>query len=216
MHTRLVPIPTAILLAVGAVVTVAAPASAQRRVPDLSGVWVMRDTTEWPSPARDSAAAADTTRDTTMIQYTKPLGGGGRMHVRLPAEPDPRSRAVQHFEMLRGIVRPVRAFTITQTGSSVTVAKEDGASVTVVPGGDKIIMAHHDTVRVEVRAKWDDGVLAIEYRPAGGGTLVERYYLSDSRQYVRLETKVDYPDYSRWYGQYWRSVMYRREGQGGP
>lgn len=189
-------------------------APGQRR-PDLSGQWMIRDTTAWRALVSDSLTA-DTTRDTTSIIYTIPLAGGGRMHVRRTADPDPGSPRYQHFQLLRAMAQPARAFTIAQTDSSVTVTNQDGLSYTVSPGGDKTVISVTDSIVVEAHAKWDDGALVIEYRPTGGGTVTESYYLADSRQYLRVEVLVDYKDYTRLYGEYWRSRMYRRVDAGGP
>jgi hypothetical protein len=78
-----------IILVLGALSLAASQTPAQRRVPDLSGQWMIRDTAAWRALVSDTLAAHPT-RDTTSIIYTISLAGGGRMHIRPPADPDPR------------------------------------------------------------------------------------------------------------------------------
>jgi hypothetical protein len=108
--------------------------------------------------------------------------------------------------------QPVRAFTIAQTDSSVTVTNDDGFAYTVYLDGRKSALPFDDSLRVEAQAKWDDGALVIEYRPTGGGKLTETYHLADSRQYLRLEVAVEHKAMFR---RFWQARMYRRSDPAG-
>jgi hypothetical protein len=204
----------AILLVAACLPLITAPPRAlpQQDVPDLSGTWMIRDTTAWR--ARVDSAAADTVRDTTTITEVLPLPGGGRLHMHRPANPDSSWPVFRQSLLLQAMAQPVRAFTIAQTDSSITVVNEGGVAYTVYPNGDKTVVPLTDSIDVEIRAKWNDGVLVIEHRPSGGGKFTESYFLADSRQYLRIEVEVDYkissfPQHS------WRSRMYRRVEEDG-
>jgi hypothetical protein len=125
----------------------------------------------------------------------------------------PSPKEQRQIELLLGMAQPVRAFTLVQTDSTLTVTNDDGFSYTVFLDGRKTVMPLTDSVSVEAKAKWDDGALVIEYKPTGGGQLTEKYYLADSRRYLRLEVAVEVKAMFR---PFWRARMYRRgEDEGG-
>jgi len=198
-------------LAAAAAMLASASASAQQRVPNLTGAWVLRDSLPTPTPARDTAAAADTAaEDSALVTRGDSTGGPpGAMGARGPRR---NPRDLQQVQRLMGMSQPVRAFTIAQTDSSVTVTNEDGFSYTVYLDGRKTTLPLDDSVSVEAQAKWDDGALVIEYRPTGGGKLTERYYLADSRRYLRLEVAVEHKVMFR---RFWQARMYRRSEAAG-
>jgi hypothetical protein len=187
------------------------PAAAQRRI-DLSGAWVLRDSTQPQPPARDSVQPPDSTADDSAqappADSVRPARPDGQR--RRPMGPNPRER--QQIQLLLGMAQPVRAFTLAQTDSTLTVTNDDGFSYLVYLDGRKTILPLSDSVTVEVRAKWDDGALVIEYKPTGGGQLRESYNLADSRRFLRLEVEVEHKAMFR---RFWQARMYRRsEGAG--
>jgi hypothetical protein len=200
---------TLIVLAAVAAMVMPSVASAQRRVPNLAGGWVLRDSLPTPpAPARDTAAAADSAaQDTAGGMRGDSAGRRGPMGPRGGPGPRRNPRDLQQVQRLMGMSQPVRAFTIAQTDSSVTVTNEDGFSYTVFLDGRKTTLPLDDSVSVEAQAKWEDGVLVIEYRPTGGGKLTEWYHLADSRRYLRLEVAVEHKAMFR---RFWQARMYRR------
>jgi hypothetical protein len=204
------------LLAMAAVAALLAPssASAQHRVPNLSGAWVLRDSLPTPAPARDTTAAADTAApDSARIGRGDSTGGPpGAMGARGARGPRRNPRDLQQVQRLMGMAEPVRAFTLAQTDSSVTVTNDDGFSYTVLLDGRKTTLPLDDSVNVEAQAKWDDGALVIEYRLNGGGKLTEWYHLADSHRYLRLEVAVEHKSMFR---RYWQARMYRRSDAAG-
>lgn len=181
----------------------ATPAAAQRRVPDLSGTWRLRDSAA-AAAARDQAPGGE--RDTTTVIDTIPVGGGGRMYVRRPLEPDSR-----RLRLLQGMAQPVPSFTLELTDSTLTVVNEDGFTYTVFLDGRKTTLPLNDSVSVEAKAKWDDRALVIEYRPSTGGRLTESYFLADSGLYLRLEVRIDQTSIRQ---PIWQARMYRRVADG--
>ena len=138
-----------------------------------------------------------------VVRYSGPRGAPG---------PRRTPRDLRQVQRLMGMSQPVRAFTIAQTDSSVTVTNEDGFTYTVYLDGRKTTLPLDDSVSVEAQAKWDDGTLVIEYRPTGGGKLTEWYYLADSRRYLRLEVAVEHKAMFR---RFWQARMYRRSEAAG-
>jgi hypothetical protein len=203
----------------GLLVFVAAPAQAQKRVPDLSGAWTLRgDSTTLarvnptPGAVPDTAAvrdtvAADSTGDTTAVADTAWPGvpaGAGRQVRRVP------ERDLRQFQLLRGMAQAVRSFTLQQSDSTLVVTNDDGFTYAVYLDGRKAILPFSDSVSVEAKGKWDDGALVIEYRPTGGGRLVETYHLADSRAYLRMDVSVEYKSFRP----FWQTRMYRRAEAG--
>jgi len=198
-----------LVLAAAAAMLGPASASAQQRLPNLTGAWVLRDSLPTPTPARDTAAAADTEAlDSARVTRGDSAGGPpGAMGPRGERGPRRTPRDLQQVQRLMGMAQAVRAFTIAQTDSSVTVTNEDGFTYQVFLDGRKATLPLDDSVSVEAQAKWEDGALVIEYRPTGGGKLTEWYYLADSRQYLRLEVAVEHKAMFR---RFWQARMYRR------
>jgi hypothetical protein len=202
------------LVLLAAAASIAAPpcASAQSRMPNLSGTWALRDSLQAPAPvARDSAIPPDSALppDSTEPDSVEapPDSAAARGNPRGPGRMGPNQRDTRQIQRLLGMATPVRAFTIAQTDSSITITNEGGFSYSVPLDKRKVILPLDDSVSVEAQAKWDDGALVIEYRPTGGGKLTETYFLADSHRYLRLEVAVEHKAMFR---RYWQSRMYRR------
>lgn len=205
-----------LLCAVALVLPMAA--QAQGRHPNLSGVWLLRgdssataDTaaaTPDSASARDSIAKADSAAVGQRAD-SRTDGSGRTVGRSVPRVTDKDRRQVG---LLLGMAQPVASFTLAQSDSTLTVTNADGFTYTVYLDGRKSILPLSDSVRVEARAKWDDGALVIEYKPTGGGRMTERYRLADSRQYLRLEVSVEHGAMAR---PYWRPRMYRRSEEAG-
>lgn len=167
----------------------------------MAGKWELRD-----RAAYDSAKSTreEEARDTFQRESGPPgdarRGGHGRR--RGLSESD-------RFQigLLIGMSQTVPAFELAIDDSSVVVTNEDGFSYRVFPDGPTTEMPLNDDVTVEVKARWDDGDLLIEYEPNGGGKLTESYFLADSGLYLRLEVTVEHGSMPR---RFWESRMYRR------
>jgi hypothetical protein len=192
------------LFLLGVSLTLPASAAGQRRLPDYSGSWTLRDSAETAPAPRDTvrvdSALTDTLR-TDSVRSAPPEVPGRRRAGGLNA------RDRQQIQRLLGMAQAVRSFRIDQTDSTFTVTNDDGFAYTVHLDGRKTILPLDDSVSVETRAKWDDGALVIEYKPTGGGQLTETYHLADSRRYLRLEVAVEHKAMFR---RRWEARMYRR------
>jgi hypothetical protein len=168
--------------------------TAQER-PDLSGTWSLRQDSAMAG-ATDSASADTVPPGSPPSDLRPTIRGGGK-------EKDHRQ-----LSRLLGMAQPVGEFRLTQTDTTVTVTNADGFSYTVRPGARSDPIVLPDSSRTDVRARWRSTALEIEYRPAGGGRIIERYELSDSRQFLRLEVTVEHDLLVQ---RLWRPRMYRRQ-----
>ncbi len=108
---------------------------------------------------------------------------------------------------MMGMAEVVPAFEIEQTDSTITVINESGFSYTVYPDGRETELRLGDDLTIEVKARWKEGHLVVEYKPEGGGKLTETYALADSGLFLRLEVAVEH---SRLPRRVWQSRMYRK------
>ena len=175
-----------------------APAGGQSR-PDLSGHWVLR--TDPPPPADSAAATADSTRT---VGDSAPMGGpASDLRPILRG----RGRPEEHQQLTRlvGMAQPVTAFRLTQADTAVTFVNQDGFTYAVRPNQDwDAFVVGDQTIRV--RARWRGPALEVEFRPAGGGRIIETYQLADSRTYLRVEVVVEHDLLAQ---RLWRPRMYR-------
>jgi hypothetical protein len=103
------------------------------------------------------------------------------------------------------MAQPVAGFRITQADTALTFANHDGFTYVVHPGRDRdSIQAGDQTIRV--RARWRGPALEVEFRPPGGGRIIETYQLADSRTYLRVEVVVEHDILAQ---RLWRPRMYR-------
>jgi hypothetical protein len=166
-----------------------AVAAGQSR-PDLSGRWALKDAT-----TQDSAAAGDSAAPASGSDLRPLVRPGGR----------PETQA--QLRRLMGMAQPVPALTITQSDTAVTFANADGFTYTVHPERSRdSITAGEETIRV--RSRWRGGALEVEYRPPGGGRIVETYTLADSKAFLRVEVVVEHESLAQ---RLWRPRMYRRQ-----
>ena len=160
-------------LTVLALACLQAPAVVAQQGRDLSGRWVL----EGGRPAVDSAPPVP------------------------PAPPLERrrevDRAMRQVGLLLGMAGAVPSFTIEQTDSSITVTNEDGFRYALRPGGGEQRFLIADSIEVRYRTRWDGAFLQVEWRPAGGGKVTERYQLADSGLYLRVDTSVEYERFRR-------------------
>lgn len=189
--------PVALLLPV-ALAFAAAPVQGQA-TRDLSGRWALRDR---DAVEEETAAAPQPERRESP---PSPLEDGR------PPRRQPRGglRDEDRLQIgrLLGMAQVVPAFELRQNDTALVVRNEDGFTYTVPLDGRQSAFVVADSLRVETRAKWDDGHLVVEFRPEGGGKLTERYALADSRLFLRLEVTVEHDRLPR---RVWRSRMYRR------
>jgi hypothetical protein len=157
--------------------------------PDLSGHWTLKD-----PPAPDSVTTGDSAAPSSRSDF-RPLVRPGR-------KPEDQAQ----LRRLVGMAQPVAAFTITQSDTAVTFANADGFTYSVHPGRNRdSITAGEETI--PVRARWRGGALEVEFRPPGGGRIVETYIMSDSGVFLRVEVVVEHASLAQ---RLWRSRMYRR------
>lgn len=178
MHIRHIP-----LLAVLA----AAPAGAQVRT-DFSGHWMLKD-----APVADTAATADS-------EPTRPASDF-RPIVRRRGKPEEQ----EQLRRLMGMAQPVAGFRIIQSDTTVTIVNDDGFSYTIHPGSksDSLVVGEET---VPIRSRWRGKHLEIEYRPPGGGRIIETYALADSGIFLRVEVVVEHDLLAQ---RLWRPRMYR-------
>jgi hypothetical protein len=172
------------------------PAVGQAR-PDLAGAWVLHGDSV---AVRADSAAPDSVPGPAASPGLRPL-----------ARPRGNEQDRRQLSRLVAMAQPVTEFTITQTDTAITLTNGDGFTYTVRPGGRSADIVLADSSRVGVRARWRDGALEIEFRPDGGGRIIETYHLSDSRRFLRLEVVVEHELLIQ---RLWRSRMYRRPGGG--
>ncbi|MDH3496324.1 MAG: hypothetical protein OER21_06155 [Gemmatimonadota bacterium] len=166
---------------------VATVASAQRP-PDLQGQWTLR-----PDGA-DSVTVTDSAGP--------PLEPPLRPLVR----PGTSAKARERIGRLVGMAQAVPSFQIEQADSTITFVNADGFTYTVRPDGPPThVVAGTDSI--ETRARWKRRQLEIEFRPPGGGKLIERYLLADSGLFLRLEVVIEDGALAQ---RLWRPRMYRR------
>ena len=167
----------------------AGPAGAQDR-PDLSGHWLLKD-----APPADTAATSDSGPARPPSDLRPILSRRGR-----PEEQE-------QLRVLMGMAQPVLGFRIVQSDTTLTIRNDDGFTYSVHPGSkaDSLIAGEQT---VQIRSRWRGSSLEIEYRPPGGGRIIENYALADSGIFLRVEVVVDYGLLAQ---RLWRSRMYRLE-----
>lgn len=158
-------------------------------VPDLSGRWVRQLT------AADTTLTADAAGEEEWRGAPTWARGG----------PVPE-RDQQQIARLLGMARPVSAVEIQQGDDEVTFTNEGGFTYSVRPDGRRREVVF-DTLKLDVRARWRDGDLVVEWRPEGGGSISERYTLTTSRRFLRYEVSVQHHRMTGW----WQVRMYERE-----
>jgi hypothetical protein len=178
---------------IGIVTLVLAGAAAAQEPPDLTGQWILKVT-----PAADSAATTDSAPP------------GPPSDLRPLVRPGHRPEEQEQLRRLLGMAQPVAAFTIDQSDSTVVFTNADGFSYTLYPGrGRDSIVAGDEAI--DVRARWRRGALEVEFRPPGGGRIIETYALADSRVFLRVEVVIEHGSLAQ---RLWRSRMYRLETGG--
>jgi len=208
---------------------VAGSAAVQDR-PDLTGHWVLKD-----APPLDSAATADTTAGSTadtaagltadtaagltadtaagsMTDSTADSTAGATAPpIRSDFHPILRRRGKPAEEAqlrrLMGMAGVVRGFRIEQSDTSVTIINDDGFSYSVHPGARRDSLVDGGET-IWVRARWRGQNLEIEYRPPGGGRIIETYALADSGIFLRVEVVIEHDLLAQ---RLWRPRMYRLE-----
>lgn len=204
---------------------IAGPVSGQER-PNLSGYWVLKvdlpaaadsapsdstatDSTATDSTATDSAATASTATDSTVTDSTAadstPVGPPSDLRPVIRRRGSPAEQ--QQLNRLVGMASPVAAVRITQTDTTITFLNDGGFTYVVRPNGKRDSILDGETA-IWVRARWRGRALEIEYRPPGGGRLIETYELADSKTYLRLEVVVEHDVLAQ---RLWRPRMYRLE-----
>lgn len=165
-----------------------AGALAAQEPPRLSGRWILKDT-----PTADSVTGADSAPPGPPSDL-RPLVRPGR-------RPEDQAR----LQRLVGMAHPVAAFAIDHSDSAVTFTNADGFTYAVHPaGGRDSLVVGADTI--DVRSRWRGRSLEVEFRPPGGGRIVETYTLADSRVFLRLEVVVEHDALAQ---RLWRARMYR-------
>ncbi len=173
-------------LGVGALVM--ATAVSAQRPPDLRGQWALRP------DGQDSVAATDS------------AGAPVEPPLRPLVRPGTSAKARERIGRLVGMAQAVASFQIEQTDTTITFINADGFTYTVRPDGPPTpILAGTDSI--ETRARWKRRQLEVEFRPPGGGKLVERYLLADSGLFLRLEVVIEDGSLAQ---RLWRPRMYRR------
>jgi len=174
-----------------------AAASGQER-PDLSGHWVLKAdapvSRDSAGPPADSGSAADSAAPPAPVSDLRPV---------LRRRGSARDR--QQLSRLVGMAHPVAAFRITQTDTAVTFTNDDGFTYVLRPGADWDSIAVGEEY-TRVRGRWRGPALEVEFRPPGGGKIVETYQLADSQTYLRLEVVVEHDMLAQ---RLWRPRMYR-------
>jgi len=190
--------------------------------PDLTGHWVLKDV-----PLLDTASTADSTADSTAVPTTDSTAvsttdstGGStpdstadstRPRVRSDFHPILRRRGKpaeeEQLRRLMSMAAPVRGFRIQQSDTAVTIVNDDGFSFSVHPGAKRDSLVDGDQ-SIWVRAAWKGKHLEIEYRPPGGGRIIETYALADSGIFLQLEVVIEHDLLAQ---RLWRPRMYRLE-----
>jgi hypothetical protein len=166
----------------------AGPAVAQGH-PDLSGHWVLKDA----EPA-DTAAAADSTAAPAGVSEFRPI-------VRRRGDPDDQ----EQLRRLIGMAAAVRGFRIAQSDTLVTITNDDGFAYAIHPGSRSDALVDGE-VTIPVRSRWRGRSLEIEYRPPGGGRIIETYALADSGIFLRVEVVIEHDLLAQ---RLWQPRMYR-------
>jgi hypothetical protein len=211
------------LPAAALLLAILAPAASGQSRPNLSGHWVLKAD---PTPAADSAAApADSARtvgdsagtvgdsartagDSARLagDSARPVGPASDLRPILQRRGRPEEQ--QQLTRLMGMAQPVVAFRLTQVDTAVTFVNEDGFTYVVRPNRDwDSFVVGDQTIRF--RARWRGPALEIEFRPEGGGRIIETYQLSDSGAYLRVEVVVEHDILAQ---RLWRPRMYRLAG----
>lgn len=204
-------LPVALLL----LAVLAPPVSGQSR-PNLSGHWVLKAD---PTPTADSAAVpADSARtlgdsawtvgDSARLAGDSARPGGPASDLRPILQRRGRPEEQQQLTRLVGMAQPVAAFRLTQGDTAVTFVNEDGFTYVVRPNGDWDSFVAGDQA-IRFRARWRGPALEVEFRPEGGGRIIETYQISDSGAYLRVEVVVEHDILAQ---RLWRPRMYRRAG----
>jgi hypothetical protein len=177
------------------------PARAQH--PNLTGYWVLK--------VDSLDAAADSIRADTASRVDSAAADSSSGRPRSDMRPVVRRRGkpeeYRQLTRLVAMAQPVAALQIAQSDTAVTLTNGDGFSYAVHPGLKKDSIQVGDEW-VWVRARWNGRALEIEYRPPGGGRIIETYLLADSKLYLRLEVVVEHDLLAQ---RLWRPRMYRRE-----
>jgi hypothetical protein len=107
------------------------------------------------------------------------------------------------------MAQPVPAFRITHGDTALTFENDGGFTYVVRPEADWDSIPVGDEY-TRVRARWRGRALEVEFRPSGGGRIIETYHLADSRTYLRLEVVVEHDALAQ---RLWRPRMYRLESR---
>jgi hypothetical protein len=116
-----------------------------------------------------------------------------------------KPEAQTQLRRLVGMAQPVPGFTIAQSDTAITFTNEDGFTYTVRPGRDRDSIAAGEEI-IPTRARWRGKALEVEFRPPGGGRIVETYTLADSGLFLRVEVVVEHELLAQ---RLWRPRMYR-------
>ena len=176
------------LLRTGTTVLALAGTVAAQEPSNLSGRWTLKD-----PPVADSVTGADSTPS------------GPTSDLRPLVRPGRRPEDQAQLQRLVAMAAPVAAFAIAQSDSAVTFTNADGFTYTVHPdrGRDSIVAGDQT---IDVRTRWRRGSLEVEFRPPGGGRIIETYTLADSRVFLRMEVVVEHDLLAQ---RLWRARMYR-------
>lgn len=170
-----------------AALLVATGAAAQQH-PDLRGQWILR------TDAADSITPGDSVAAPPEPPF-RPL-----------VRPGTGAKDRERVSRLVGMAQAVPSFRIEQSDSSITFVNADGFTYSVQPDGPPTpVVAGSDSI--EARARWNRRQLEIEFRPPGGGKVIERYQLADSELFLRLEVVIEDGALIQ---RLWRPRMYRR------
>jgi len=181
----------------------ALPATGQPR-PNLSGHWVLKAD---PPSAADSAAAP-APADSARMEGDSAGRGGPASDLRPILGRRGRPEEQRQLTRLVGMAQPVAAFRLTQADTAVTFVNQDGFTYAVHPDRDWGSFVVGD-LTIRVRARWRGPALEVEFRPEGGGRIIETYQLADSGAYLRVEVVVEHDTLAQ---RLWRPRMYRLAG----
>ncbi|MDH5197768.1 MAG: hypothetical protein OEY20_10990 [Gemmatimonadota bacterium] len=165
----------------------------------------VRDSTVRDSTVRDSTVRDSTARDSVTTADSTPAGPPSDLRPVIRRRGRPEEQ--QQLNRLVGMASPVAAFRITQTDTAITILNDGGFTYSVLLNGSWGSIEDGE-ISIRVRARWRGRTLEIEYRPPGGGRLIENYALADSEVYLRLEVVVEHDILAQ---RLWRSRMYRLE-----
>ncbi|MDP2577816.1 MAG: hypothetical protein Q8W48_08880 [Candidatus Palauibacterales bacterium] len=160
--------------------------------PDLSGSWELNVAkSDLPAEEIEDAMVGGSASGSQ-----PPAGGGGRGGGASGGRGGGRGGRMggmnpeQMRERMREIMEAARAFTITQTDSTVTLNARSGPTRVFYTDGRKVQRMTRGLGEVEVKARWKDGKLQVEQKMESGLKITETYERSEDGERLQVNVKL--------------------------